>query len=257
MIPLIRALAAIILGHTLPPGPIPQPVRDYIRSLLQDDDGDGWLVGHDCDDQNADLNRDDADGDGVTSCDGDINDADPGIALCAFPTEVIDENGNVTVVDLPNELVVYLASTTPSGVFVKDDRLSIIHVDFVAMHTECPTIKVAEIAFEVYATDLAQTGWIENSLTANEALAVNQDTGAVVMGPMINWDPQDLMFWDAFFLAGGTFLTLSLEVDTLSASSSWDDEIVASLKENSVIVEFDGVEYQLANAPVDGRRISF
>ncbi len=41
-----------------------------------DEDGDGYPASEDCDDGDAALNYDDADGDGVTSCDGDCDDSD-------------------------------------------------------------------------------------------------------------------------------------------------------------------------------------
>ena len=46
-----------------------------------DDDGDGAMACDECDDTDADLNPDDADGDGYSSCDGDCDDADPALNL--------------------------------------------------------------------------------------------------------------------------------------------------------------------------------
>ena len=52
----------------------------------QDLDGDGWDDTLDCDDLDPDLNLDDADGDGYSTCDGDCDDAEPN----AFPGHIED-----------------------------------------------------------------------------------------------------------------------------------------------------------------------
>ena len=46
----------------------------------EDGDCDGTLTADDCDDSDADLNLADADGDGLSSCDGDCNDADSSVS---------------------------------------------------------------------------------------------------------------------------------------------------------------------------------
>jgi hypothetical protein len=50
-------------------------VADDDDDVLTDADADGWDESVDCDDNDAALNLDDADGDGVTTCDGDCDDA--------------------------------------------------------------------------------------------------------------------------------------------------------------------------------------
>jgi len=60
--------------------------EDNSEQCMTDNDGDGWgycspengsiVPGTDCDDEDPDLNNDDVDGDGFSTCDGDCNDYD-------------------------------------------------------------------------------------------------------------------------------------------------------------------------------------
>ena len=71
--------------------------RDSELACMRDGDGDGWgdaaavppiVAGTDCDDASLALQQDDGDGDGVSTCEGDCDDADPtrapGIAETPF-----------------------------------------------------------------------------------------------------------------------------------------------------------------------------
>ncbi|MCB9683678.1 MAG: hypothetical protein H6735_01395 [Alphaproteobacteria bacterium] len=54
-----------------------RPCDDCIDEDQVDHDGDGALAGVDCDDLHAELNVDDVDGDGFSTCQGDCDDDDP------------------------------------------------------------------------------------------------------------------------------------------------------------------------------------
>jgi hypothetical protein len=61
-------------------------------ACMADDDMDGWGT-MDCDDDNADLNLDDADNDGVTTCDMECDDTD-GFPDVAFGVSNTDDDGD-------------------------------------------------------------------------------------------------------------------------------------------------------------------
>ena len=50
-----------------------------LGAISEDADCDGTLTADDCDDNDASLNLSDADGDALTSCDGDCDDTNPDI----------------------------------------------------------------------------------------------------------------------------------------------------------------------------------
>ncbi len=82
------ALLAVACGagcnSTTPTGDDDSAAGDDDDTAGVDGDGDGYVVGEDCDDANPDLNLDDMDGDGWSTCDGDCDDLDPDLDLNDF-----------------------------------------------------------------------------------------------------------------------------------------------------------------------------
>jgi len=87
------------------------------NAIAEDADCDGTPTADDCDDANPDLNTRDADGDGVTSCDGDCDDQAPSIHPGASDGLIADRNCD-GVVDATGSLA--QADTKILGLFESD-----------------------------------------------------------------------------------------------------------------------------------------
>jgi hypothetical protein len=203
----IIALLSVILGHTPDhkPNNISQDKKDLIRSLLQDLDGDGWLVSADCDDNDPILNGDDVDGDGLTTCEGDADDTNPLVLAC-----------------LP-EFTFTLV--TPSEVqHVAGEELV---VEFNLTANACADLELVDF-LDLFVVDNFALGWTQGVLLPADL--ENLSTGEVYEKPVrsaysIDMIEHDYEGLDTYIDEGDTHTFRLTFPSTVAAPSGYDYEI--------------------------------
>lgn len=202
--------------------------------------------------------------------DGDCNDADPlinpgadeligdvtdndcdGFEPCSFPVEMADGS----IVDLPNELQLFLNPLSPSGLI--DPTLGSyqehLRFDVVSLHAECPALTFSGgdlLAF--WSENAPNSSWTPTGINIYNLSTIGMQHALIGAQQVVD-GLGTVMLPLNVEIPGGETYTFAVYANTDGASYAYDDSLVIDFAADSLDYgPVNGPTYHVANDPVLG-----